>query len=417
MTATPAGMSAGHGTRTATTVDEALATVDEHVGPLGHEEVALSSAVGRVLSAPVRSTRPAPPFDQSAMDGYAVRHADLGRSPTVLPVEAEVAARPHATRPVHHPGTATRIFTGGMLPLGADTIIRQELVGAVPVGGSITVRGVVGRGAEVRGEGEEFAAGVEVASPGTVVSPGVLAALSLAGVESVAVARRPVVRVLVTGDEVVPPGARPRLGQVGDANGPLLSATLDLWGADCGEVAYVPDEPGRLRRAVAQAFSKADVVVTTGGVSVGDHDLVPAAVEQAGGRRLLWKVAQRPGGPLYLAQRDGTLLFRLPGNPAAVLVNLHVFVRRALDRMVGLDPSNRWRWGQLSGEPTQPLDRTFWLRARATSDQRAVTVLQRLDHQGSHMLSNLTLSNALARIPPRSDVRPDGVVEWLDLLS
>ena len=206
--------------------------------------------------------------------------------------------------------------------------------------------------------------------------------------------------MLVTGDELVPSGQPLGLGQTPDTNGPMIRATLAGWGIADVTVAQVPDRREAVVDALAAAFADADLVVTSGGVSVGDFDFVPSAAEEVGATRVFWKVAQRPGGPLYVAEKDGTHLFGLPGNPAAVLVNLHVYVRRALDRLTGLDPDARWRTGVPATPPRRIADRTFWLRAAATTDAAGRTVLSPLGHQGSHMLSNLSEATAIARVPP-----------------
>lgn len=398
-----------------TTVDEAMAAVDASVRPLATEVVAVVDAAGRTLAAPVSSGHPLPRFDQSAVDGSAARHTDIAGAPVTLPVGDVVAAAHQPSRPVLASGTATRIFTGGLVPEGADTIVRQELTTADAEAGTVTVNAAVEPGTDLRREGEELPTGSLVATAGQEVTPGLLASLLVAGAYEATVARRPRVAVLVTGDELVPPGQPLGLGQTPDTNGPMIRATLAGWGVTDLTVAHVPDRRDAVVDALATAFASADLVVTSGGVSVGDFDFVPDAAEEVGAERLFWKVAQRPGGPLYVARHGNSHLFGLPGNPAAVLVNLHVYVRRALDRLAGLDPDARWRTGVPVEPPHRMADRTFWLRASVTTDDTGRTVLAPLGRQASHMLSNLSDATAIARVPASSEDAPTGTLRWLPL--
>lgn len=398
-----------------TTVDEASALVDAMVAPLDSERLDVLDAVGRVLSASPVAAHALPLFDQSAMDGYAVAHSDISDAPVTLPVSIEVAARGHTTMPQLSSGTAARVFTGGLLPDGADTIVRQELTTSET--GSVRFDEAVGPGTDVRRRGEELSAGAAMCEPGTMLNSGLLGALIVAGVTDVAVRRRPRVGIVVTGDEIVAPGSGLSLGQVPDSNGPLLAATLRGWGLDEIRNGRAGDDPDLLAAAVDDAARDADLVITTGGVSVGDYDLVPAVVERLGFNRVLWKVAQRPGGPLYMAERDGTVLVGLPGNPAAVFVNLHVHIRRILDRFAGLDPASRWQRGVCVSRPPSAPGRVMWARCSMSTDPGGVVRLEPLSRQGSHMLSNLADADALVRVDPDADLdRPALVLPWTPLV-
>lgn len=394
-------------------VDDALARVLAACEPLPVEFVSLDRALGRVLAQPVHSAHPLPLFDQSAVDGYAVHHADLARLPARLPLVATMAAAAQEHRPTLAPGTAARILTGGLLPLAADTIVRQELTRRD--GDHVVILEALERGTDIRRVGEEVPASAQVADTGAIVHPGLLGALALAGASEVAVRALPRVVVLVTGDEVVPHGRPLRLGQVPDANGPLLRAHLSAWGCAPLRIEYVADREDAVRDALARGFADADIVLSSGGVSVGDYDFIPATAEKLGAQRVLWKVAQKPGMPLYVARHGHSLLFGLPGNPASVLVNLHVYVRAALDRMSGLEPARRWRYGVAPSTLRREQNKTFWLRANAACDANGVTQLIPLRGQASHMLGNLALANALVRVPGQhEDARLD-VLRWLEL--
>jgi molybdopterin molybdotransferase len=393
-------------------VDGALAIVTGTVSPLPSDVVALSDAPGRVLAAPVHSTFPLPPFDQSAVDGYAARHADIARVPVTLPVKGVVAARAYDKRPELDLGTLMRIFTGGVVPDGADTIVRQEAT--LPGGDErITVNELIPLGADFRRAGEEAPTGTLIAPQGAVVTPGMIGALALAGVDKVTAYTSPRVTVFVSGDEVVPLGQALGLGQVPDTNGPLMSALLESWGITPLAVEHLADSEASVRAALDRAFASSDLVLTSGGVSVGDYDFIPKVAAELGADVLLHKVAQKPGMPLFVAKRGDCLLLGLPGNPGAVYVNLHVYVRAALDAMTGLDPRARWRRAPMPEGARREKGKTFWLRAVATYDDVGAVRLEQLGHQASHMLSNLTAANALVRIPPEGEHAD--TVEWLPL--
>ncbi len=395
------------------TVDEALAALGAAIDPLQIETISTGAALGRVLAAAVPSAEPLPRFDQSAVDGYAVDHSDIAGAPLSLPLGGIIAAASHAETPKLAPGTAVRIFTGGVMPTGADAVVRQELTRQD--GDVVHITESVAPGVDMRRAGEELVAGVLVGSAGAIVTPGLLGALASIGAAEVNVRRLPRVRVFVTGDEVVPLGTALRLGEVPDVNGPLTAAHLARWGAPPLSVAHLADRADEVRAAMDEAFDSSDLVITTGGVSVGDFDFVPSVAEDLGAERLFWKVTQRPGMPLYVARRRGCLLIGLPGNPGAVVVNLHVYVRFALDLMLGLAPENRWLRAPVPNGVHSLPDKTFWLRAKACTDEQGQLTLRSLDGQASHMITNLADADALVRIPPGFDAATHDTVAWIRL--
>ena len=378
-------------------VDEALARVIAAAMPLGIETLPLAAARSRVLAADCHSAHPLPLFTQSAVDGYALRRADLGALPATLPLAAPIAARGHRETPVLPPGMAARILTGSLLPHGADTVVRQEWTERLD--DAVRLLDCGPPGTDIRVAGEEMAAGVRIAAAGALVTPGLIGALALGGVQEVAVWRLPRVVVLVSGDEVVQDGGPLLPGQVPDANGPLVAAYLAQWGVPLLRLKAVADRPDAVHAAMARAFEDAELVLTTGGVSVGDHDYIPRVAEALGAERLVWKVAQKPGMPLYVARRDGRLLFGLPGNPASVLVNLVVYVRAALDAMQGLAPAARWH-PAAPPEAVRDRHKTLWRRVRRGPGG---ATLQALGGQASHMLGNLAEADALLRLAPEAE--------------
>lgn len=396
-------------------VDEALSRVMAAAEPLGIETLPLREAHQRVLAADAHSQHPLPLFSQSAVDGYALRHADLTALPRSFQLGQPVAARAQPEHPVLLPGMAVRILTGGLLPLDADTVVRQELTHSHNPGAAVTILRSVALGTDIRTVGEEMPQGALVAARGTRITPGLIGAFALAGVSEVQVSKLPRIVVLVSGDEVVRDGGALQLGQVPDANGPLLQAFLQSWGISPLRIEAMADTADAVRQAMRRAFAEADIVLTTGGVSVGDHDYIPAVAESLGAERLLWKVGQKPGMPLYVARQGSTLLFGLPGNPASVLVNLMVYVRALLDTLQGLDATRRWHPAPANLSVKRDAEKTLWLRAVQGVDAQGQISLQALPNQGSHMLGNLASANALLRVPPATAQGDTSRIAWCAL--
>lgn len=389
---------------------EAFARYREHVKPLGTQRVPVELALGAVLAESPRARIALPRFTQSALDGYAIRSQDGGR-PRML-VGLSAAGEP-ANVTVRQ-GQAVRIYTGGMLPEGADAIARQEIVDRD--GDEISLRDTVRAGEGVRYEGEELLEGAEIAQAGQRVTAGLLAALAMAGIAEVDVRRRPRVAVLVTGDEVVKVGETLADAKVYDANGPLLRAWFVEHGYGEPVIAYVPDDEAALEESMSAALDSADFVVTSGGVSVGDRDYVPAVADRLGVRQVFWKVAQKPGKPLWFGVREGKVLLGMPGNPAAVLVCLAVHARAVLGHLEGetaIQPA--WRQGVLEGTVEADSERDRLVRMRLDMAD-AVARLSLLPRQDSHMLSNLASAHALVWLPSRETAFQAGdKVAWITL--
>ncbi|MGF6495876.1 molybdopterin molybdotransferase [Luteibacter sp. 621] len=389
---------------------EAFARYKDSLHPLGTQRVPVELALGAVLAESPRSRIALPRFTQSSLDGYAVRSRD-GERPRVL---VGTSAAGEITRAVVGPGQAVRILTGGMLPEGADSVARQEIVDRD--GDAITLREAVRAGEGVRYEGEELVEGTVIAQAGQRINAGILAALAMAGVESVEVRRRPRVAVLITGDEVVRVGEALLPAKIYDANGPLLRAWFVENGYGEPVVAYVRDDEAALEEAMSAALDSADLVVTSGGVSVGDRDFVPLVADRLGVRKVFWKVAQKPGKPLWFGVRDGRALLGMPGNPAAVLVCLAVHARAVLGHLEGeTTPQPEWRQGVLDGTVEADSERDRLVRMRLDRSD-AVARLVLLPRQDSHMLSNLASAHALVWLPSReTPFQPGDKVAWLAL--
>jgi len=383
-------------------VDEAFAAYPRRISPLPAEERDLERARGRVLAAPARADTDLPPFGQSAMDGYALRAGDTSAATASDPVRLQlVGTRPAGTADDGlsvGDGEAVRIFTGARLPEGVDAVLRQE--DAEIREDTVLVRDPVDAGTAVRPRGEELSRDTELAAAGTRITAGHVGALAAAGVERVSVRRAPRTRVFVTGDEVVSRSGPLEPGQVYDANTPLVGAWLDSRAVPVDGVRHLPDDAAETRDALAAALDASDLVITSGGVSVGDRDFVLEAARDAGVEEVFWRVRQKPGKPLFFGQRRGCVLMGLPGNPGSVHACLATHVRRVLGLMEGeTDPGPRMEGGRLARSFRLNPAREWWARCRLELGSDGVVRLHPLERQASHMITDLGRAEALARLP------------------
>jgi len=374
------------------TFEEAQRRVLERVRPLPAELVPIAAAAGRVASEDVRARVDLPPFASSAMDGFAVRAGDL---PGTLRIVGESAAgRPFQGR--LEPGLAAGISTGAVLPEGADTVVPVEHV--VHRANTVEISHALGPGAHIRPRGGDAEAGEVVVPAGVSFTPARLAAAAAAGVASVSCGRRPRVAVLATGSELVAPGEPLQLGQIYEANGLMLAAALEAGGAEIVTEPPAADDEEALRAALQRGLT-CDVLVTSGGVSVGEHDLVRTVERELGVDEVFWRVAMKPGKPLAFGVRGDTLVFGLPGNPVSALVGCELFVKPALCALQGLaDPLPRFAPGRLAAVLPQNEDRDEFVRARA-SGEAGVVLLEPIVGQESHMIVRSGSADALVHVP------------------
>ena len=369
-------------------LDEAIAEVLARAMPLPSETVPLAEARGRVLAEPARAAVDLPPFASSAMDGFAVRSADTPG--TLIVVERIAAGRP-ASRALAA-GEAMGIATGGVVPDGADAVAPIEDV--VDHDNSVEIPSDVVSTANVRPRGGDTAEGDEVVAAGTRLGAAQIGALAAAGVPEVRVARRPRAAVLATGTELRAPGESLEPGQIYEANGVMLSAAVSAAGAVVDPIPAVADEEEAHRAALERALA-ADVVVSSGGVSVGPHDLVRRVAQELGVEEVFWRVAVKPGKPVSFGTRGATLVFGLPGNPVSTLVGFELFVRPALRALEGeRDPGPRWEAGTLARPIRRNGVRDELVRARRTDEG-----LEPLGGQESHMIVRAAAANTLVHVP------------------
>lgn len=313
--------------------DAAWEIVLTHLKPLPAETVCLQEALGCYLAETLRADRNLPPSDRSAMDGYAVRSDDLKSTPRALRLTGEVAAG-SSSRPRLRPGCCIRIFTGACIPPGADAVAIQEQ--AEERDGYIVFRVPVGSGENILRRGEDARRGAVLLRLGDRLSAPAIGVCAAVGKERLRVHRRPRVKVICTGSELLPVGAKPRSWEIRNSVGPALVATLAEWGFGAAEPATIPDEPALILRALRRAARRFDVVLLAGGVSVGRYDYVPEAVVAAGGVVRFHGVGMKPGKPsLYATLGSGGHIFGLPGNPLSALTAFHEFALPAIRRLAG----------------------------------------------------------------------------------
>ena len=388
-------------------VAEALARVLADAEPLAAEATPLADAYGRVLAADVAALRTQPPADVSAMDGYAVRSADVARVPVKLKVIGEVAAG-HPFHGAIGAGEAARIFTGGVLPPGADAIIVQE--DTERRGDIVVITGSAQPGKHIRREALDFASGQVLLHRGRRLSARDIALAAAMNHAEIPVRRRPKVAILATGDELVPPGTNPGPGQIVSANGLALSAFARAEGAEARDFGIVPD---RVEPTVAALERMrgwgADVLVTTGGASVGEHDLVQRALAAQGMALAFWKVAVRPGRPMMHGRIERTRVLGLPGNPVSAYVCAFLFLVPLLRRLIGRqDLSAATESAVLGRELAANDERADYLRGKLERQPDGSLIATAFAVQDSSMLAPLAAADCLIIREPYAPAAPAG---------
>jgi molybdopterin molybdotransferase len=385
-------------------IDEARATLLAAIQPLEPANVSVADAFGLVLAEDVTAAHDVPAFANSAMDGFAVRAGQAGQ-------RLRLAGESRAGAPFEGTivdGEAVRISTGAALPAGADGVLQQELV--TEDGDAVVLNEAVQPGRNVRGPGDDLQAGATVLTRGTRIGPAELGVAIGAGRMHLLAAPRPRVAIVTTGDELVEPGARLQPGQIHDSNGPTLAALAARAGAEVIGRGHATDDPEATREVIQEALDAADVLVLAGGVSVGPHDHVKPALTDLGVRELLWRVALRPGKPTWLGERDGKLVFGLPGNPVSAYVTFLLFARPALNALQGADATVPRTAAPLAEAIERHPNRDECVRVRRRPDGS----VEPTGPQGSHVLSSLLGADALAIIPRGEGALPAGTTVTLE---
>ena len=363
------------------------------------EQLAIGRAGGRVLAQAVTSAAPLPGFDNAAMDGFALRGADLEHAAAEgLAIVGERFAGP-AERLHVAPRTCARITTGAMLPAGTDTVVPRENVEEIQ--GVMRLTTPVPAGAHVRRAGEDVAIGECLAAAGTVLDAARLALLAAAGVATVSVAMRPRVALLVTGDELRDPASALGPGEIHDSNTPMLGQLFAEAGIEVARLPPLPDDPTTIRAALLDAAAHHDLVVACGGASVGERDFLPRLAADAGTLHF-WRVRVRPGMPVLCASMAGALLVGLPGNPVSAFCGFHAFVRPALAVLGGRSEPPALLHARLDAPLTKAHDRHELRRGLLRCAPDGTLHVVPHQRQGSHQLSGIAGSNALVHLPPES---------------
>ncbi|MEY4338234.1 MAG: hypothetical protein RLZ14_84 [Actinomycetota bacterium] len=384
-------------------------------------QVAARAATGLVLAEPVVAAEDVPPFANSAVDGYALIAASVAGAPVELPVVAEVAAGAYSDHVVQ-PGEAVRIMTGAPVPQGADAIVMVEDTERLDDGRRVLVRRAIEAGVAVRAVGDDVAVGTLLYPEGTVVTPAVAGVLASVNAHQVMAFPRVRVAVLSTGDELVDDGGPLQPGQIRESNRAMLLGLVTDAGCEAVEYGTVRDDEAALEAVLRDAAERCDAVVTSGGVSMGDYDVVKAVLSRIADMRWM-QIAIKPAKPFafgLLARADGTQVpvFGLPGNPVSSLVSFELIARPALRRMAGhLHPDRpAVQAVATSGLPRRPDGKVHFMRVFATFGDDGRVHVESVGAQGSHQLAATSMANAIAEVPDGHGIEPGGAVRTL-LLS
>jgi molybdopterin molybdotransferase len=384
---------------------DALARILADIQPLPAGMIPVAFAAGYFAARAVHASAPMPRFDQSAMDGYALRAAD---TPGALRIVGEQPAG--RTRELRvETGEAVRIFTGAPLPEGTDAVVMQEDVEADEK--MVRVPDVIAPGEFVRRRGEDVCEGQQLLAPGEPITAARVGLLCAAGLLEIQAGRRPRVGIVTSGDELRPSGSPLAPGELYQSNGPMLAAQL-AGSAELLGAAHAPDDPAAVAEAIS-GFAGADAVALSAGVSVGAHDPVHEALRRLGAEVALWRVAMRPGKPFLLARLGAQWIFGLPGNPVSTFVTAHLFVRPALARLAGAAgkfAAPQWMQIPLGAPVANSDSRTHYVRAAARDGLAFPAPLQQ-----SHALASLAASNLLLRLEPGANLQKHELVQALPL--
>jgi molybdopterin molybdotransferase len=398
------------------TVEQAREAVLADLRPLGAEPVELRAALGRVIAQAATVPADIPPFDNSAMDGYAVRAADAADAGPHAPVELELVGESRAGHPAPPrlgSGQAVAISTGAAVPRGADSVIRLE--DTRPRNGRVALLSAPRSGLNIRRAGEDLRSGDVVVEPGTVIGPAELGVLSSLGDPTVVCRRRPRVSLVITGDELKPPGRPLSEGRIYDTNSYSVAALARLAGAELTAVERVPDRPKAIKAALGRSLG-GEIVVACGGVSIGPHDYVRGALTELGVRERFWGVALKPGKPTWFGVReDEGLVFGLPGNPVSAMITFLLLVRPALLALAGASADRPRTTAALDETYMKEAGRAHAVRCRLRLGADGWHLRPTKD-QASHVLSSMLGADCLALIPTDAEILVAGSRVEIELL-
>lgn len=378
-------------------VNEAIQRILASTSALGAIDLPLSEALGYTLSEDVSSPIAMPPFDNSAMDGYAINEWESNNYTVV----SEIQAGMDASQVLLNPGEAARIFTGAMVPDSATTVVKQEITSRD--NNSMTITDDFKSGGNIRKRGEQITSESLALKSGSYLNAAAIGFLGMLGIESVKVYRKPVIKLIVTGDELVEAGNELQPGQIYESNAITITSALRELGFDAASV-RVQDDYDATLKVVGELLQECDVLLTSGGISVGDYDFVGKAMEANGVQTSFYKVKQKPGKPLFYGLNDSCRVFALPGNPAAALTCTYVYVYPALQKMMGItEPGLEMRELSISNSYSKKPGLTHYLKGRIVGSQ-----VESLEHQSSSMLSSFAIADCLMVIPEDTESLDSG---------
>jgi molybdopterin molybdotransferase len=391
--------------------EEALERILAAVRPAVPERISLAEWSGRILAERISAPLDLPPFDNSAMDGYAVRARDVQGATKELPkrlfLRGKIAAGDNFTGAIE-PGDCVRVFTGSALPPGADAVVMQEDTRAEADSADVSFLEGVKAWENIRFRGEDVKRGAVVGEVGGEMTAGRVSLFAALGVAEVCVGKRPITGLLATGSELCEPGHSLPSGGIYESNRAGLTPLLVRAGAEPKVFPLIKDTAVQTREALAAAFTECDIVITSGGVSVGELDFIKSAFAELGGEQEFWRVAIRPGRPFVFGQLHGKLLFGLPGNPVSAFVTFLLLVRPALLRWQGATETGLPRQaGTLAEALSNKGERQHFARVRIGADGQ----IRSAGVQASHMLSSLANANALVDVPPNTTLPAGTVVQ------
>ncbi len=394
-------------------VDQALDRILQHVQPLDTEKLELQNALNRYLAENIYSSINLPLFSQSAVDGYAICAKKVIEPESEFQLIGKIRAGQQVEVQLQAE-QAVRIFTGAKIPSGTTTVARQEIVQVIN-SSRIKIIENLKANIDIRDVGEEIVAGQLLANEGQQLSVGVIASLSMAGINTVEVFQYPKVAIVISGDEVAESVEDFAAGKIFDANGPLIKAWFQQAGQQV-EIFHIADTKEAVQALIQKLSSSYDLILTTGGVSVGDYDFIRPVALESGFEQIFWKVKQKPGKPIFFAylqrnDKSTCYLLGLPGNPAAVYVGMQVYTSTLLNVLQGQKNQPSWFNAVLSHDLKMDARERF-LRMYASFDDSVLTV-KSLSRQQSHMLSNLMQANCLVRVPAGQNLSQGDMVQGL----
>ncbi|MFV1980521.1 MAG: gephyrin-like molybdotransferase Glp, partial [Rhodothermia bacterium] len=386
-------------------ISEARDIVLENTSPCGSERVDIGDATGRILAEQIVAHDDIPPFDNSAMDGYAVLSDDFSVIPVELRIIEDVPAGSTPQTTII-PGTCARIMTGAQIPPGADSVTPVEWTsGFGNVGESVSINRAPVPGQHVRRVGEDVTAGTSLFGAGTAIRASMIGTLASLGYGRMSVALRPTVSVVATGSELVEPGKSLSPGQIRNSNGPGLASLARSAGADVIFEQVARDDYDETI-ATLRSASEADILIVSGGVSVGSHDFVKEALDQLGANLLFWRVRQKPGKPLLFGMMNNTLVFGLPGNPVSSTVCFYQYVYPAIARFLGADIGRLIRRARLASPITKTGGLHYFVAGQSWLDEEGRLHVRRSGPQGSHVYSSIATADCIIHLDESIDSSP-----------